>query len=149
VYKRLNFFDDNLSNEDLITINHVIKSRRHELFPTVSQELLAESPRKYYLTMNDEDDKIIALVESYLSWRWAHLDTLWVDSFFKSEGIGTELLIAFENGLREKYPEIIGIMLETSTEKNVEFYAKLGFLVHGSLEDHPPGTVHYYLSKRF
>lgn len=146
---KLKFFDDDISYDDLEKFNHAIKARKHELFPTVSQELLIETPQRYCFTLNNDNDEIVALLEGYLSWKWAHMHTLLVDSFSQSEGIGTELLTVFENDLKEKHPEIIGIMLETSTEKNVEFYTKCGFLVHGLLEDHPPGTVHYYMSKRF
>ena len=54
-----------------------------------------------------------------------------------------------EKLIKENHPDLLGIMLETSTEKNVEFYTKCGFIVHGSLEDFPPGSIKYYLSKRF
>lgn len=140
---------DSIPDVDLEKINSAINNRFHELFPTFSKKRLAEKRKRYYLTLKDEDDKIIAVLEGSLYWGWAHINTLLIDSFSRSEGIGTNLLIEFENDIKENHPDIIGIMLETTTEKNVEFYTKCGFIVHGSLEDHPPGSILYYLSKRF
>lgn len=140
---------DSIADVELEKINSAIQNRLHELFPTVSKERLAEKRKRYYLTLNDEDDEVVALMEGSLYWGWAHINTLLIDSFSRSEGIGTQLLAEYENDIKENHPDIIGIMLETSTEKNVEFYTKCGFIVHGSLEDHPPGAILYYLSKRF
>lgn len=140
---------DSISDIDLEKVNSAINNRLHELFPTISKMRLSEKRKRYYLTLNDEDDEIIAILEGSCYWGWAHINTLLIDSFSRSEGIGTKLLIEFENDIKENHPDIIGIMLETTTEENVEFYTKCGFIVHGSLEDHPPGSVLYYLSKRF
>ena len=143
------FWLDSTPKKISTRIDTFLHKRRHELFPTFTEQQLSEERRFYCLTITNEDDEFIAIMQGSFIWGWAHVHTLFVDSFSRSDGMGTDMLEDLEKLIKENHPDLLGIMLETSTEKNVEFYTKCGFIVHGSLEDFPPGSIKYYLSKRF
>ena len=54
--------------------------------------------------------------------------------------------------LRQDIDNMVKLRLHRYNVKNCkypEFYKKLGYIVWGEFKDCPPGTIHYYLYKKF
>ena len=78
-------------------------------------------------------------------WHWLLVDKLWVSDQYRGQGHGSALLnraeaIARSRGCRNA-------ALDTTEFQARRFYEKLGYVVFGQLDDCPPGSRTYWLSK--
>jgi GNAT superfamily N-acetyltransferase len=77
---------------------------------------------------------------------WLHVGTLAVAASMRGRGFGKELmkraeLYAVEHGCTNAF-------LDTFSFQARPFYEKLGYRVFGTLEDHPAGHRHYFMTKQ-
>src|SRR6516162_4989777 len=77
---------------------------------------------------------------------WLHVKTLAVATPARGHGFGKELmkraeLYAVERGCTDAF-------LDTFSFQARPFYEKLGYRVFGTLENHPAGHQHYFMTKR-
>jgi GNAT superfamily N-acetyltransferase len=77
---------------------------------------------------------------------WLHVRTLAVAAPVRGYGFGRELmkcaeLYAIERGCTDAY-------LDTFSFQARPFYEKLGYRVFGTLENHPTGHQHYFMTKK-
>jgi GNAT superfamily N-acetyltransferase len=78
---------------------------------------------------------------------WLFINALWVDEAQRGRGHGSRLLAAAEAEAQTR--NCIGVYLYTYSFQARPFYERAGYRVFGELPDHPPGSVKYYLAKRF
>jgi ribosomal protein S18 acetylase RimI-like enzyme len=79
-------------------------------------------------------------------WGWLHIDTLWVASEWRGQGVGKALLQHAEMRARER--QCHSVQVETHDFQAPDFYRKLGYVCFGTLNDFPEGHVKYFLKKR-
>jgi len=97
------------------------------------------------LCIKDEDEVIIAGLNSAICWNWMEIDILWVDDNYRRQGFGKRLLEEAERIARSK--DCTFIKLNTFSFQAPEFYKKYGYVVMGIIENAPKGSNHYYFKK--
>lgn len=108
-----------------------------------------EKPTKtsYYNFGVYDNDKLIGGAVGYIAWKWYFLDELWIEEVYRKNGIGTKLINKIEKCAKEN--NLLGVRMETWSFQAREFYEKMGYEVYATFEDCPPGTIDYFLRKRF
>ena len=97
--------------------------------------------------ITDDDGNIIAgCVAKMYCWNVAYIDSLWVDSKYRGNGLGARLLAEIEKTAKAKGCYIIH--LDTFDFQAKEFYEKQGYAVFGVLENCPKGHCRYYFTKK-
>ena len=137
--------------------NYIIeKSNNNE------EELIIENLVRYNLTkvpksqkepfisinrvIKDDEGKIIAGINSRMyCWKCLYIDSLWVDSDFRKQGLGNILInevekIEDDNGCRL-------IHLDTFDFQAKDFYLKHGYEIFGVLDECPENHKRYYMKK--
>lgn len=94
-----------------------------------------------------DGEKLIAGATGHLRFEWYYLELLWADGSYRGEGLGTQLIREIEAFAKEHHA--LGVRLETWSFQAKGFYEKMGYTVYATFEDCPPGTVDYFLRKRF
>lgn len=94
-----------------------------------------------------DNDKLIGGAVGYISWKWYFLDKLWIDEKYRKSGIGTKIINKIEEYAKEN--NLLGVRMETWSFQARGFYEKMGYNVYATFEDCPPGTIDYFLRKRF
>ena len=98
--------------------------------------------------ITDDNGKIIAgCVAKMYCWNVAYIDTLWVDSEYRGNGLGGELLAEIEKTAKARGCYLIH--LDTFDFQAKEFYEKQGYELFGVIEDCPKGHCRYYLKNQF
>lgn len=82
----------------------------------------------------------------YGAFDWVYVELLYVPAELRGQGHGTRLMQGVEDFARAR--NLIGIRLDTFDFQARPFYEKLGFVVFGTIDDHPRGGRRYFLSKR-
>jgi GNAT superfamily N-acetyltransferase len=77
---------------------------------------------------------------------WLHVRTLAVAAPARRQGFGRELMTRAESYARER--GCTDAWLDTFSFQARPFYEKLGYRVFGTLENHPAGHRHYFMTKR-
>ena len=107
------------------------------------QEVLFDTLDK---KITDDNGNIIAgCVAKMYCWNVAYIDTLWVGSEYRGQGLGARLLAEVEKTSKAKGCYLIH--LDTFDFQAKEFYEKQGYEVFGVLEDCPKEHSRYYLKK--
>ena len=102
---------------------------------------------KYYNFGVYEDDKLIGGAVGVIRFGWYFLEELWLDEKYRGKNIGTRLMEKIEECARAN--NALGVRTETWDFQARGFYEKLGYMVYATFEDCPPGTIDYFLRKRF
>jgi GNAT superfamily N-acetyltransferase len=76
---------------------------------------------------------------------WLHVGTLGVAAPMRGKGYGRELMQRAEAYAIAR--GCTGALLDTFSFQARPFYEKLGYHVFGTLDDHPRGHQHYFLTK--
>jgi GNAT superfamily N-acetyltransferase len=92
-----------------------------------------------------QDQVLIAGAYGASSQDWVHIEYLWVDSKHRRASLGRRLLKEVEKECQRR--GCIGIHLDTYSFQALPFYEKCGFIVFGSIADHPRGGNRYFLKK--
>lgn len=96
--------------------------------------------------ITDENGKIIGgCIARMYCWNVAYIDTLWVDSEQRNNGLGSKLLAEIEATAKAKGCYLIH--LDTFDFQAKNFYEKQGYNVFGVLEDCPKNHCRYFLKK--
>ena len=93
------------------------------------------------------NDKLIGGAVGYIEWKWYFLDELWIEEEHRKNGIGTKLINEIEKCAKEN--NLLGVRMETWSFQARGFYEKMGYEIYATFEDCPPGTIDYFLKKRF
>jgi GNAT superfamily N-acetyltransferase len=93
----------------------------------------------------ESGDEIAAGLTSDTYWGWWEILHLWVAEDHRGRGLGRRLMQAAEQEARQRGCR--HAHLTTFSFQAPGFYARLGFLVAGQLDDFPPGAVYYWLRK--
>lgn len=91
--------------------------------------------------------KLIGGAVGYIEWNWYFLDQLWIEKEHRKSGIGTKIINKIEEYAKKN--NLLGIRMETWSFQARGFYEKMGYNVYATFEDCPPGTIDYFLRKRF
>ncbi|MGG4044913.1 GNAT family N-acetyltransferase [Paenibacillus favisporus] len=97
------------------------------------------------LCVMDEEEHIIAGLNSVICWNWMEIDILWVDDEHRGSGHGKRLLEEAEEIARSK--QCTFIKLNTFSFQAPEFYKKYGYKEMAVIENAPLGSKHYYFIK--
>ena len=92
----------------------------------------------------EDDGSLCGGLLGNLYWDGLEIEVLWVDESRRGERIGATLVERAETFAREKGAVIA--YLKTVDAKG--FYESLGYVVFGTLEDRPIGTVLFHMKKR-
>jgi len=93
----------------------------------------------------DSDGSVLGGLMGQIWARWLHVATLWVDERVRGRGHATRLMAAAERYSIEK--GCTDSFLDTFSFQARPFYEKLGYRVFGTLDNHPEGHAHYFLTK--
>jgi GNAT superfamily N-acetyltransferase len=116
-----------------------------ELVAFNDRHAASENDRDLIVVLRAEGSLIGGLI-GFTYWNWLFVKQLWVSEAFRSQGHGSELMLAAE---REAAGRGCGhAHLDTFDFQALPFYRKLGYVVFGELEDFPPGHTRYFLQKR-
>lgn len=128
-----------------------LNAKLREYNNTVSPHHLASRQEGaiQHLQIIAEDDakQWIGGLDAELCWNWLFVNKLWVDESHRQEGIGSNLLAGAEREAIER--GCIHAYLTTFKFQARIFYEKHGYRVVGMLEDYPPGSAYYWMSKKF
>jgi GNAT superfamily N-acetyltransferase len=78
---------------------------------------------------------------------WLFVELFYIPDSLRGQGHGSTLMNRAETFAREQ--KCVGIWLDTFSFQARPFYEKLGFVVFGTLDDHPIGGARYFMKKRF
>lgn len=103
---------ENRMESDLKTeqINHGIDINYHE----------------FYLVISNTKDEIVGVLEAYTLFAEIYVNEIWVDSRYRNQGLGSQLLDALETHYQNQ--GFNNINLCTSAFQAVEFYKKCGYV---------------------
>jgi GNAT superfamily N-acetyltransferase len=96
--------------------------------------------------LRDENSEILGGLLGDIWAAWLHVRTLTVAAPVRGRGFGRELIkraetYAVKRGCTDAY-------LDTFSFQARPFYEKLGYRVFGTLENHPVGHQHYFMTKK-
>jgi ribosomal protein S18 acetylase RimI-like enzyme len=131
---------DLISNK-LIDFNKAQSPKVHQCY-----KLESDSPTFIEIYAEVEPDKLVGGLISYIDWGcWLYIDTIWIDTNYRKQGIGKKLVTSAEQKAKDN--DIKRVRLCTFDFQALSFYQKLGYTVYGKLEDYPEGHTLYYLKK--
>ena len=78
---------------------------------------------------------------------WLFTELLFVPDALRGRGLGAEVLARAEQEALAR--GCVGAWLDTFAFQARGFYEKLGYGVFGEIQDYPPGSTRFFLSKRF
>ncbi|WP_421761973.1 GNAT family N-acetyltransferase [Devosia sp.] len=99
------------------------------------------------LLLCDANEKSVGGLTATAVLDWLFVEWLHVPAELRGKGHGAALMAEAEAFARQQ--GLIGIWLDTFSFQARPFYEKLGFVVFGTLHDHPVGGARYFMQKRF
>lgn len=133
-------------------VEHFVKLNLHKYNQKNCDYIKHHSSYDHNNTINGDfmiydHDKIIGGALGYIRFEWYHFTDFYIDEEYRGQGIGSEMIKRIEEFAKENHA--IGVRVASWDFHAPKFYQKLGYTVWGKFEDCPPGTIHYYLYKRF
>ena len=110
-------------------------------------DLIKGYEEKEYNFIAYDGEKLIGGATGFIKYKWYFLDMLFVDEQYRKKGIGSKLISCIEELAKKE--NLLGVRIETWDFQAREFYEKNGYEVYAEFDDCPPGTVDYFLKKRF
>jgi GNAT superfamily N-acetyltransferase len=107
-----------------------------------------QSPNNVWFDMCIKDgDEMVAGISSKSScWKTFYLLDLWVKEEYRNKGYATALIRDVEKQAKDFGCEVA--ILETFNPAMRQLCEKLGYIVHGELENYPQGHTRYYMTKK-
>ncbi|MRW88457.1 GNAT family N-acetyltransferase [Duganella sp. FT80W] len=107
-----------------------------------------DTPNYLVVSLRDDDGTVLGglIGATYLG--WLQVQAVWVSDALRGSGSGSGTALmraAEEEAVRRGCPRVF---LETLSFQALPFYEKLGYRVHSSLPDFPPGGCRYALTKQ-
>ena len=96
--------------------------------------------------LRDESGEVLGGLLGDIWAAWLHITTLAVAAPVRGQGFGQELMKRAEAYARQR--GCTDAFLDTFSFEARPFYEKLGYRVFGTLENHPAGHQHYFMTKR-
>ena len=112
--------------------------RKHYALPDESED------KTFIINIRSTEGKLLGGILANAYWDGLEIETLWVDSKHREQGLGQNLLERAEEYGRE-HGAVIAFL---KTVDALAFYEKRGYKVFGVLEDRPIGSTLYHLKKR-
>ena len=126
-------------------IEQVFKEQYEASFGPAKLEKL--EPQDYYLTREEDEGNLIALLHAQQVLENIHIKALVVDKEHQKKGFGASLLAELEEKAAEA--GVTSITLSTKSYQAKDFYIKQGYEIYASLEDVPQkGATKYHFIKR-
>ncbi|TFU95382.1 GNAT family N-acetyltransferase [Granulicatella sp. 19428wC4_WM01] len=98
---------------------------------------------KYSYVVKNEEENVIAGILAYaVIWGILYIDTLWVDSKYRKQGIATTLLNKIIEDGKEDGCHIVHV--STFDFQSPEFYKSMGFECFGILPNAPKGHSEHF-----
>ncbi len=94
-----------------------------------------------------DNDNVIGGVLGHIIYGWYHLTDFYINEKYRKQGFGSKVIENIEQFARKN--NALGVKIDSWDFQAPKFYQKLGYSIWGSFNDCPPGTVHYYLYKKF
>lgn len=94
-----------------------------------------------------DKDEVIGGAIGKITFGWYQLTDFYLSEPYRKQGIGSKIIKRIEEFAKENHA--LGVKMESWNFQAPEFYKKLGYSVWAEFKDCPPGTVCYYLYKRF
>lgn len=104
-----------------------------------------ERPRSVAYFVRDDQGQIIGGVQGTLWGLSVHIDALWVDDKYRSQGHGSKLMRAIEGYAGERGHPLV--YLETASFQALPFYEGLGYRIFGELLEISEGHTLFFLRK--
>lgn len=123
--------NNNVATELRLTIDDPASDETKELVLNQMKKTIEDVVGKYdrksfTITVKNTNSKIIAGLSGVIRGKFeCHVERLWVDENYRSQGIGTKMIKAVENYARANHCGTI--ILETMDFQAEGFYSKLGF----------------------
>jgi GNAT superfamily N-acetyltransferase len=95
--------------------------------------------------LRDENGEVLGGLLGDIWAAWLHVRTLAVAAPVRGRGFGKELMKRAEHYSVER--GCTDAFLDTFSFQARSFYEKLGYQVFGTLENHPAGHQHYFMTK--
>ncbi len=96
--------------------------------------------------LKDERGEVLGGLLGNIWAGWLHIGTLGVAAPMRGRGFGRELMQRAETYAIER--DCTNAFLDTFSFQARPFYEKLGYRVFGTLENHPAGHQHYFMTKQ-
>jgi GNAT superfamily N-acetyltransferase len=127
------------SQQDLASITAPLKEYNQQNAPPPNFRTVA-------LLIRGLDGKTVGGLWGRAAYDWLFIEYLAIPAESRRTGLGRNLMqraeqIALEQGC-------IGVWLDTFAFQARPFYEKLGYKCFGQIDDHPRGSVRYFLQKR-
>ena len=97
--------------------------------------------------VRDEAGAVVGGLTGRTSAAWPFVELLWLPEALRGTGLGTCLIAEAEAEAMRR--GCLGAHLDTFDFQAPGFYRKLGYEMFGSIEDHPPGHMRFWMRKRF
>jgi GNAT superfamily N-acetyltransferase len=99
----------------------------------------------HWIVGRDADGAVQAGIRFVLAFDWLFVQWLWVAERYRTQGIGSRLLLGAEAAAREKGCR--AAYLDTFTFQAPRFYGRRGYSEFGRLNDFPSGHARVWLWK--
>jgi GNAT superfamily N-acetyltransferase len=96
--------------------------------------------------LKDENGDVLGGLLGDIWAAWLHVRTLAVAAPVRGRGFGKELMKRAERYAIER--DCTDAFLDTFSFQARPFYEKLGYHIFGTLENHPAGHQHYFMTKK-
>lgn len=91
--------------------------------------------------------EVIGGALGYIKYGWYFLTDFYINQKYRKQKIGSTVIKKIEEFAMEN--DALGVRIESWDFQAPKFYEKLGYTVWSEFKDCPPGTICYYLYKRF
>lgn len=107
----------------------------------------AHNNHKYLNVGLFDGEKCVGGAIGEICFDWYYLSDFWIDENYRGQGYGIRIIKKIEEIARQN--NALGVRIDSWDFQAPEFYKKLGYKEWGRFIDCPPGTIHYYMYKRF
>ena len=104
-------------------------------------------PRLLVIPIRDDSGSVAGGLWSHTSFKWLHIQMLFVPQALRGFGVGTALMRSAEAEARGR--DCRGAYVDTFSFQAAPFYRNLGYTLFGRLNDCPPGHDRLYFCKHF
>ncbi len=138
---------ENEKNEEISKFLHM-KIREYNDYTSMYHREIRkpDSVQSVNIIIENTDNEWVGGLTGEVYWKWLEIKYFWLHENYRKNGIGTEILkeaerIAILHGCDK-------VFLSTFEFQGRTFYEKNGYRIVGKLDDYPPGSTFYWMSKK-